>query len=54
VTPVEGLILAGHWTQPGTGSVRVIVSGMHAAELVLRSTGSQDGSGFEHSDYPPI
>ena len=53
-TAIEGLILAGHWTQPGTGSIRVIVSGMHAAELALRSTGSPDGTGFQHPDYPPV
>jgi phytoene desaturase len=52
-TEVGGLYMAGHWTQPGTGSIRVIVSGMHAAELVLRNAGA-DGSGFEHPDYPPI
>lgn len=52
-TAIEGLFMAGHWSQPGTGSIRVIVSGMHTAELVLRSAGSP-GSGFEHPDYPPI
>ena len=26
-TPVEGLFLCGHWTQPGSGSFRVIFSG---------------------------
>lgn len=52
-TAIEGLFMAGHWTPPGTSSLRVIVSGMHAAELALRSTGSA-GSGFEHPDYPPV
>lgn len=53
-TALDGLFMAGHWSQPGTGSIRVIVSGMHTAELVLRHTGTPDGSGFEHPDYPPI
>lgn len=34
-TPVEGLYLAGHWSQPGTGSVRVIYSGALAAQRIL-------------------
>lgn len=53
VTPLEGLFLAGHWTQPGSGSVRVLVSGMHAAQLVLVSTGSKPVD-FEHPDFPPF
>jgi phytoene dehydrogenase-like protein len=34
-TPVNGLYLAGHWTQPGAGSLRVLVSGVMAAQHVL-------------------
>jgi len=38
-TPVDGLILAGHWTQPGHGVSFVVASGVGAARLVLgRST----------------
>jgi prolycopene isomerase len=52
VTPVEGLFLVGHWTQPGSGSLRAIVSGLHAAHLVLLATDS-GGLEFEHRDMPP-
>lgn len=30
-TPVPGLLLAGHWTNPGSGSVRCLLSGLQAA-----------------------
>lgn len=33
-TPIEGLLLAGHWTNPGTGSVRCLLSGLVAAAAV--------------------
>ena len=33
-TPVEGLLLAGHWTNPGTGSLRCLLSGLQAASIV--------------------
>lgn len=33
-TPVPGLLLAGHWTNPGTGSVRCLLSGLQAAAHV--------------------
>ena len=39
MTPIEGLYLAGHWTQPGAGSLRVLVSGVHAAMVVLTEAG---------------
>ncbi len=35
VTPIEGLFLSGHWTQPGGGIMPVIVSGAQTAQLVL-------------------
>lgn len=35
VTPVEGLYLAGHWTHPGTGSLRAVYSGLVTAQIVL-------------------
>lgn len=50
--PLPGLFLAGHWTQPGSGSLRAIVSGLHTAQLVLTSTGSA-GLEFRHPDMPP-
>ena len=34
-TPVEGLFLAGHWTQPGGGVYGVVASGVGAARRVL-------------------
>jgi len=33
-TGIEGLLLAGHWTNPGTGSVRCLLSGLSAAAIV--------------------
>jgi prolycopene isomerase len=33
--PIEGLHLAGHWTQPGGGVVGVVTSGVQAAQAVL-------------------
>jgi prolycopene isomerase len=53
VTPVEGLFLSGHWSQPGSGSVRVLVSGLHTAQMVLVMTGSKPAD-FEHPDVPPF
>jgi prolycopene isomerase len=35
MTPIEGLYLSGHWTQPGTGSLGVIYSGLQTAQMVL-------------------
>jgi prolycopene isomerase len=34
-TPLPGLTLAGHWTQPGGGVYGVLASGVEAARLVL-------------------
>lgn len=34
-TPVAGLYLAGHWTQPGHGIWSVVLSGINTARLVL-------------------
>ncbi|MFY9578622.1 MAG: NAD(P)/FAD-dependent oxidoreductase [Gaiellaceae bacterium] len=41
VTSIAGLYLAGHWTQPGHGSYRTILSGMHAARAVLAEDGDE-------------
>ena len=35
VTPIEGLYLSGHWTQPGGGIAPVTVSGVMTAQLLL-------------------
>ena len=34
-TPIEGLYLLGHWTQPGGGIYAVVVSGLQTAQIVL-------------------
>lgn len=34
VTPVRGLLLSGHWTQPGMGSFRVLFSGVETTMVV--------------------
>jgi prolycopene isomerase len=52
VTPLPGLLLAGHWTQPGTGSLRALVSGLHTAQLALLERGLEP-IGFVHPDFPP-
>ena len=36
-TPIANLYLAGHWTFPGGGIPMVIISGINAAKLVLKS-----------------
>ena len=51
-TPVAGLYLAGHWTLPGASSLRVFVSGIHAAQIVLADAGLP--LGLEHRDLPPL
>lgn len=38
---MPGLYLAGHWTQPGSGTYRAILSGMHAARAVLAVQGEE-------------
>jgi prolycopene isomerase len=52
VTPLNGLYLSGAWTQPGSGSLRALVSGVHTAQLVLTGSGAR-GLGLEHPDLPP-
>jgi prolycopene isomerase len=53
VTPVQGLLLAGHWTQPGSTSLRVLVSGLHTAQMVLMMTGGPSIR-IDHPDFPPV
>jgi prolycopene isomerase len=52
MTPIDGLYLSGHWTQPGSGSVRALVSGVHTAQMVLAAAGLPC-IGLEHPDLPP-
>jgi len=40
-TPVQGLHLAGHWTQPGSGIWTVVLSGINAARTVLGKDSSK-------------
>jgi phytoene dehydrogenase-like protein len=53
VTPLQGLLLAGHWSQPGSTSLRVLVSGMHTAAIVLAMTGGPQIA-IDHPDFPPL
>ena len=54
VTPVEGLFLAGHWTQPGTGSLRSVVSGLHAALMMMARAGMELPHIEAEGDLPPF
>ncbi|GGW22392.1 phytoene desaturase family protein [Streptomyces xantholiticus] len=40
-TPIEGLYLSGHWAQAAS-ALRVIVSGSHTAQQILRTAGVTD------------
>ncbi|MDG4865221.1 NAD(P)/FAD-dependent oxidoreductase, partial [Streptomyces sp. T-3] len=40
-TPIDGLYLSGHWAQAAS-ALRVIVSGSHTAQEILRSEGVRD------------
>ncbi|MFI6641839.1 phytoene desaturase family protein [Streptomyces sp. NPDC050504] len=40
-TPIEGLYLSGHWAQAAS-ALRVIVSGSHTAQQILRTQGVED------------
>jgi phytoene desaturase len=37
-TPIAGLYLSGHWTQPGGGVLAVVSSGLQTAELITGAT----------------
>jgi phytoene dehydrogenase-like protein len=53
VPGLEGIFLAGHWTQPGSGTIRCLVSGYHTAQVVLGYVG-EDPIPFEHDSMPPV
>jgi phytoene dehydrogenase-like protein len=40
-TPIPGLYLSGHWTQAAS-ALRVIISGTHTAQMILRGAGVED------------
>jgi prolycopene isomerase len=35
VTPIDGLLLSGHWTEPGSGSIRSVYSGLQTTQTAL-------------------
>lgn len=41
-TPIRGLYLSGHWTQPGGGVYGVIVSAIQTASMILKYPNSGD------------
>jgi len=52
ICPLEGLFLAGHWSVPGSGAIRTLISGFHAAQMVLDKYGAQPIP-FTHPMLPP-
>ena len=52
VSPIDGLFLSGHWTAPGSGAIRTLVSGFHTAQIVLGSQGAEPVA-FTHPTLPP-
>jgi phytoene dehydrogenase-like protein len=55
VTPLEGLYLSGHWSLPGGGTVRVVASGIHTAQLIMRNAGEPSAiPSFEEVNLPPL
>jgi prolycopene isomerase len=54
ITPLQGLFLSGHWTQPGAACLRVFLSGVHTAEIVLQEAAMRgEIPPFEAPDLPP-
>ncbi len=54
-TPIDGLLLSGQWTLPGSGSLRCFASGVHTAQMVLRSVGAGDAlPGFAAANLPEL
>jgi prolycopene isomerase len=54
-TPIEGLYLSGHWTEEGPGSFRAVLSGLRAADLILRKSGRGDAlPDFRPRDLPRL
>jgi prolycopene isomerase len=54
-TPLEGLYLSGHWSLPGGGTVRVVASGIHTAQLIMRNAGEPSAiPSFEEVNLPPL
>jgi prolycopene isomerase len=53
VTPIPELFLAGHWTHPGTGSLRCIVSGLHTAMMMMEMRGQPVPRIEPETELPP-
>jgi len=54
-SPIPGLYLSGHWSMPGTGTIRVFASGVHTAQMVMHNLGL--GSAlptFADADLPAV
>jgi prolycopene isomerase len=52
---VDGLWLAGHWTEEGSGAFRAILSGVTTAQMILRSAGAEiDPAMFRPDDMPQV
>jgi phytoene desaturase len=51
--PVDGLYLAGAWTVPGMGYLRVVVSGISAANIILCED-DPEAEVFEHPNLPAL
>lgn len=53
-TPVDGLYLSGHWTHPGGGTIRVLVSGLATAMLVAEDLHLTEAlASFDPPDLTP-
>lgn len=50
-TPIKGLLLSGHWTQPGAGINAVVISGMQTAQQLLGN--ATIGDFLQASPQPP-
>ena len=54
-TPIRGLLLAGHWSQPGTSILRVFTSGIHASQMILAAAGEPGFQpSFTEADLPAL
>lgn len=42
MTPIRGLFLSGHWTQPGGGSLRVLASGVQTSAMIFATSGQPE------------
>ena len=53
--PIGGLYLAGHWTEEGPASFRVILSGINTATKILADSGSAETiPSFKPADIPGL